>query len=125
MENKPTDSELEVLSLIWEKGPLTVREIHDQIKISRNIGYTTTLKIMQIMHEKGMLKRVKKGKTHLYRAGQDRNKTQNGLMSRMLNMVFQGSTKELVIQALGNSKPTKDELDEIRAYLDQLNDEMK
>lgn len=120
MKNKPTESELEVLALIWQQGPQTVREIHDQIKLNREIGYTTTLKIMQIMHEKGMLTREKNGKSHLYTAKESQGKTKNSIVSRMLTTVFQGSTKDLVMQAIGSSEPSKEELDEIIAYLDEL-----
>lgn len=125
MKNKPTESELEVLSLIWQNGPMTVRTVHDQIKLSRGIGYTTTLKIMQIMYEKGLLSRKKVGKTHIYLNRVDQVKTQEGIVSKLINTVFQGSPKALVMQALGNSKPTKQELDEIRNFLDQLNEEGK
>ena len=120
MEKKPTESELEVLALIWQYGPLTVRQIHDQIKKSRGIGYTTTLKIMQIMHEKGMLTRTKKGKSHLYAATEAQGKTKNSIVSRMVATVFHGSTRDLVMQALGTSSPSKAELDEISAYLEEL-----
>ena len=122
MKNKPTESELEVLTLIWKNGPMTVREVHDEIARERNVGYTTTLKIMQIMFDKDLLSRKKQGKTHLYTHKIDKATTQNGLVAKMINTVFLGSTKDMVMQALGNSKPSKQELDEIRQYLDQLND---
>ena len=125
MKNKPTESELEVLSLIWQNGPMTVRTVHDQIKLNREIGYTTTLKIMQIMYEKGLLTRRKEGKTHIYANQVDRVKTQEGIVSKLINTVYHGSPKDLVMQALGNSNPTKQELDEIRKFLDQLNEEGK
>lgn len=123
MKQKPTESELEVLSLIWQQGPLTVRQIHDQIKTNRAIGYTTTLKIMQIMYEKGMLGRTKHGKTHMYTAIEPQQKTQNGIVSRMVQTVFHGSTRDLVMHALGSSRPSKAELDEIKEYLDKLDKE--
>ena len=125
MKFKPTDSELEVLALIWQRGALTVRQIHDQIKRSRDIGYTTTLKIMQIMFEKGMLTRSKQGKTHLYNAVESQQKTQDGLVNKMVNTAFHGSAKDLVMQALGSTKTSKAELDEIRAYLDKIEKEKK
>ena len=125
MNIKPTDSELEVLALIWQRGALTVRQIHDQIKRSRDIGYTTTLKIMQIMFEKGMLTRSKQGKTHLYKAVESQQKTQDGLVNKMVNTAFHGSAKDLVMQALGSTKTSKAELDEIRAYLDKIEKEKK
>ena len=125
MKIKPTDSELEVLALIWQRGALTVRQIHDQIKRSRNIGYTTTLKIMQIMFVKGMLTRRKQGKTHLYNVVESQQKTQDGLVNKMVNTAFHGSAKDLVMQALGSTKTSKAELDEIRAYLDKIEKEKK
>jgi BlaI family penicillinase repressor len=120
MKTKPTDSELEVLALIWQQGPLTVPQVHEQIIKSRDIGYTTTLKIMQIMHDKGMVTRSKQGKTHLYNAVESKDKTQGGLISKMVDTAFHGSAKDLVLQALGSAKTSKSELEEIRAYLDKL-----
>ena len=125
MKIKPTDSELEVLALIWQQGPLTVPQVHEQIRRSRDIGYTTTLKIMQIMHEKGMVSRSKQGKTHLYNAVESQNKTQGGLVNKMVETAFHGSAKDLVLQALGSAKTSKLELEEIRAYLDKLVKEKK
>ena len=125
MKIKPTDSELEVLALIWQQGPLTVRKIHDQIKMSRDIGYTTTLKIMQIMFDTGMLDRDKQGKTHIYNAVESQHKTQDGLVSKMVKTAFHGSAKDLIMQALGSAKTSKAELEEIREYLDKLEKEKK
>jgi predicted transcriptional regulator len=125
MKLKPTDSELEVLALIWQQGALTVRQIHDQIKRSRDIGYTTTLKIMQIMYEKGMLTRSKLGKTHIYSAVESQQQTRDGLVNKMVQTAFHGSAKDLVMQALGAAKTSKAELEEIRAYLDKLEKEKK
>jgi BlaI family penicillinase repressor len=125
MKFKPTDSELEVLALIWQQGPLTVRQVHDQIKKSRDIGYTTTLKIMQIMFDKDMLERLKQGKTHLYNAVESQQKTRDGLVNKIVNTAFHGSAKDLIMQALGSSRTSKAELEEIREYLDKLELEKK
>jgi BlaI family penicillinase repressor len=125
MKFKPTDSELEVLALIWQQGPLTVRQVHDQIKKSRDIGYTTTLKIMQIMFDKDMLERRKQGKTHLYNAVESQQKTRDGLVNKIVNTAFHGSAKDLIMQALGSSRTSKAELEEIREYLDKLELEKK
>lgn len=125
MKNRPTESELEVLSLLWKTGPMTVRECHDQITKEREIGYTTTLKIMQIMYEKGLLDRRKEGKTHIYSSKIDQALTQEGLVSKMINTVFLGSTKDLVMQALGNSRTSKQELEEIRSFLNELDSDKK
>jgi predicted transcriptional regulator len=120
MKNKPTESELEVLALLWQNGPMTVREVHNEITKEREVGYTTTLKIMQIMFEKGLVERQKQGKGHLYSNNVDRQSTQNGLLAKMINTVFQGSTKDLVVQALGQTATSQKELEEIRQFLDQL-----
>lgn len=120
MRLKPTNSELEVLAVLWQKGPQTVREVYEQIKDQRDIGYTTTLKIMQIMFKKGMLKREKQGKMHMYDVVEPQAQTQSGLVSKMVSTVFHGSSKDLVMQALGSADTSKEELKEIRKYLDEL-----
>jgi BlaI family transcriptional regulator, penicillinase repressor len=120
MKREPTDSEIEVLSLIWQQGPLSVRQVHDQIKKKRAIGYTTTLKIMQIMYGKGMLERCRQGKSHIYDATVPSQDIQDSIISHMVNRVFYGSVKDLVIQALGSAKSPKEELAEIRCFLDKL-----
>ena len=120
MSKKPTESELNVLTLLWERGPQTVRQIHDEIAQTKPIGYTTTLKIMQLMLEKGLLTREKEGKAHWYKPTVTRQSAQQTMLNKMLQTVFQGSASALVMQALGSSKTSKKELDEIRAYLDKL-----
>ena len=122
MSKKPTESELAVLTQLWDNGPQTVRQIHDKIVESKPIGYTTTLKIMQIMFEKGLLTREKTGKSHLYSPAVTRESTQVSMIDKMLTTVFKGSASQLVMQALGNNKASKKELEEIRAYLDKLED---
>lgn len=117
---KPTDSELEILNILWEKGPSTVRDIHAELEKSKDAGYTTTLKLMQIMHDKGILKRDTASKSHVYTANVSQEKTQGQLLKRMIDNVFNGSASQLVMQALGNHKADKKELDEIRKYLDDL-----
>jgi predicted transcriptional regulator len=120
MNKRPTESELNVLTLLWERGPQTVRQIHEEIAVTKPIRYTTTLKIMQIMLEKGLLSREKTGKTHLYSPSVTRQSAQQNMIDKMLNTVFKGSASTLVMQALGNGKTSKKELAEIRAYLDKL-----
>jgi BlaI family penicillinase repressor len=117
---KPTDSELEILNILWEKGPSTVREVHDELEKSKDAGYTTTLKLMQIMHEKGLLKRDATNKSHVFTANVSQEKTQGQLVKRMIDNVFNGSASQLVMQALGNHKADEKELDEIRKYLDEI-----
>jgi predicted transcriptional regulator len=117
---KPTDSELEILNILWQRGPSTVREVHEILEKSKDAGYTTTLKLMQIMHDKGLLKRDDSNKSHVYTANISQEKTQGQLVKRMIDNVFNGSAAQLVMQALGHHKTDKAELDEIKKYLDEL-----
>ena len=117
---KPTESELEILQVLWEKGIASVREVHEELSKSKEAGYTTTLKLMQIMHEKGLVKRDDSIKTHLYQPAVSREKTQKHLLGKMINTLFGGSTTELVMQALGNHKATPEELEEIQKLIDNL-----
>ena len=120
MSKKPTETEIEVLSILWDGGPQTVRQIHEIMSVEKDVRYTTTLKIMQLMYEKGMLSRVKDGKTHIYKAVLSQKSAQSNMINRMLNTVFKGDSTQLAMQALGNSNPSKEELEEIRKYLDKL-----
>lgn len=117
---KPTESELEILQILWEKGQCTVREVHEILTVSKEAGYTTTLKLMQIMHEKGLVKRDTSSKTHLYTALASQQKTQQHLVSKLIDNAFNGSAAKLVMQALGNHNSSKDEIDAIKKYLDEL-----
>ena len=117
---KPTESELEILQVLWVKGMASVREVHEELSKSKEAGYTTTLKLMQIMNEKGLVKRDDSIKTHIYQAAVTREKTQKHLLGKMINTLFGGSTTELVIQALGNHKASADELDEIQKILTEM-----
>ncbi len=117
---KPTEKELEILQVLWQQGPATVREINTVLNATKNIGYTTTLKVMQIMYDKGFLSRQKSGKTHVYKATITKEGTQQQLLDKLLDTAFGGSAMKLVMQALGNRKSSQKELDEIRDYLDRL-----
>ncbi len=117
---KPTEKELEILRIVWEKGPISVKDVHELLGGDVANGYTTILKLMQIMHEKGHLARQKAGKLHLYKAVVSQENTQQQLLNKMIDTVFKGSAAELVLSALGNRKSSKDELQAIRDYLDQL-----
>jgi BlaI family penicillinase repressor len=117
---QPTEKELDILQVLWVNGPQTVREVNDQLQSEKEIGYTTTLKLMQIMHEKGLVSRELQGKTHIYKAIISEVATQQKMLDKVVDKVFKGSAMNLVMQALGNSKSTDKELDEIRAYIDQL-----
>jgi predicted transcriptional regulator len=117
---KPTESELEILQVLWAKGVASVREVHEELSKSKEAGYTTTLKLMQIMHEKGLVKRDDSIKTHIYQPAVSREKTQKHLLGKMINTLFGGSTTQLVIQALGNHKASSEELEEIQQLINNL-----
>ncbi|MEO0470994.1 MAG: BlaI/MecI/CopY family transcriptional regulator [Bacteroidota bacterium] len=118
--SKPTNGELEILRVLWKDGPSSVRFVNEQLSADRTIGYTTTLKLMQIMHDKGFLSRTRSGKTHIYRADVTEEETQQQLVDRLLDTAFSGSAMKLVMQALGNRRSSPEELAEIRQFLDQL-----
>ncbi|HEY8972418.1 MAG TPA: BlaI/MecI/CopY family transcriptional regulator [Puia sp.] len=117
---KPTESELEILQVLWEKDLASVREVHEELAKYKDVGYTTTLKLMQIMHEKGLVKRDDSFKTHIYQAAVSREKTQKHLLGKMIDTLFGGSPTELVLQALGNHKASPEELEEIQRLLNNL-----
>ena len=116
---KPTDSELEILHVLWANGPSTVRQVHD--KLSRDIGYTTALKLMQIMYEKGLLSREEDSRSHTYTATVSQEDTQRNLVDRFVETAFRGSASKLVMQVLGQHKASRAELDEINNLLNDLN----
>jgi len=122
---KPTESEIQILQILWQYGPSTVRFVNEKLNIEKLVGYTTTLKIMQIMFEKKLVKRDDEGKTHIYEANIDEKVAQNQLMDRFLDMAFKGSAMKMVMHALGNHKTSKQELDEIRDLLNKLENEQK
>lgn len=117
---KPTESELEILQILWEKGECTVREVHEILTRNKEAGYTTTLKLMQIMHEKGLVARDTSAKTHIYKALASQQKTQQQMVSRLIDNAFNGSAARMVMQALGNHSSSKDEIEAIKKYLDEL-----
>ena len=116
---KPTEGEMEILQVLWQKGNATVREVHEALN-KKDSGYTTTLKLMQILHEKGMVERDTNQKTHIYKALVSQDKTEKQLVNKMIDNVFNGSAARLVMQALGNHSASADEIDEIKKYLDSL-----
>ncbi|HEX5025464.1 MAG TPA: BlaI/MecI/CopY family transcriptional regulator [Agriterribacter sp.] len=118
--SKPTESELEILQVLWSKENATVREVHEALSASKDVGYTTTLKLMQIMHEKGLVSRDDSSKTHIYQPLVSREKTQKHFVGKMIDNLFSGSPAQLVMQALGNHKASSDELEEIQKLLNSL-----
>lgn len=117
---RPTDAELEILQVLWKHGTATVRFVNDTLNATRKVGYTSTLKVMQIMHEKGFLDREEQGRSHLYRALIKEQAAQKLLLDRMVDTAFGGSAMKLVMQALGGEKTSREELAQIRDYLDRL-----
>jgi BlaI family transcriptional regulator, penicillinase repressor len=117
---KPTESELEILQVLWDRGTATVRGVHEELAKNKDVGYTTTLKLMQIMHEKGLVKRDQSARIHIYEALVSREKTQQQFVGKMINSLFGGSPAELVLQALGHHKASASELEEIQKLLDNL-----
>jgi len=118
--NKPTESEMEILQVLWEEGPSTVREVHQILSATKEAGYTTTLKLMQIMNEKGLLHRNDQAKTHVYAAAVKKESIQKQVVSKMINGLFKGSPAKLVMHALGNHRASKEEILEIKKYLKEM-----
>lgn len=122
---KPTEAELEILQVLWKFGPCTVRFVNDKLNEKKKVGYTTTLKIMQLMFEKKILKRDEKKRSHIYRPAVKEKDTQKLLLDRFLDTAFGGSAMKMVMQALGNHKTSKEEISRIRNFLDNLEGEKK
>jgi predicted transcriptional regulator len=117
---RPTDAELEILKVLWRRGPSTVREVFEQLSEFKTSGYTTVLKMMQIMSEKGLVRRDETERAHVYEAALAEDETQRQLVGDLLRRAFDGSAKRLVLQALSSEKASADELNEIRQMLDEL-----
>ena len=120
MKPEPTDGELEILQLIWKHGPMTVRQIHDYLGEERQTGYTTTLKMMQIMTDKGLLSREAQGRSHLYHSDVvSEKKTTQSRLDSFLEATFGGSASRMVMQLLGSKNTSEEELARIREVIDQ------
>ena len=114
----PTNSELEILNVLWKRGPLTVRDVHEALE-KRDVGYTTTLKLMQLMAEKGLVTRDESARSHIYAAAVQEKKIKKHIVSEMMERVFDGSAASLVMQALSSHKASKEEIEQIRELLDK------
>jgi len=114
---KPTEAELAILNVLWDQGPTTVRAVHEELKDERKTGYTTILKLLQIMHEKGLVRRDERSRSHLYQPRMGREQTQRLLVGDLRQRAFGGSTCELVAQALAAGRVSKAELAEIGRLL--------
>ena len=119
----PSDAELEILQVLWQVQPATVKTVHEELESTRTVGYTTILKQMQRMIDKGMVKRRKSGKTHFYVAVPGKEDVQETLTSRLVNKAFSGSAMQMVMHALGQSKTTPEELEALQQWLNQQQNE--
>ena len=117
---KPTDAELAILRVLWQRGPSTVRDVWEQLNPKQHTGYTTVLKTMQIMSEKGLLARDETDRSHVYRAARSEAQTQRQVVGHLLERLFSGSAPKLVMQALAAKKATAAELAEIRKLLNDM-----
>ncbi|WP_341226782.1 BlaI/MecI/CopY family transcriptional regulator [uncultured Arcticibacterium sp.] len=117
---KPTESELEILQLLWKKGPSSVREINDEINKNKEVGYTTTLKIMQLMLGKELVTRTEQGRFHIYKSAVSQKSMQEQLLNKFVDAAFGGQAMDMVMQALGNHKASKDELSQIKKLIEGL-----
>ncbi|ETZ22252.1 BlaI/MecI/CopY family transcriptional regulator [Pedobacter sp. V48] len=117
---EPTRAELEILQVLWEFGPSTVRFVNDTLNAHRDVNYTSTLKQMQIMADKGILKRDERQMKHIYIPVEAENKTKDQLLNRFVNTLYKGSASKLVMQLLGNEKTSKEDLDAIKQMLKKL-----
>ena len=116
----PTESELEILQVLWQYGPCTVRKVNEILNAKREIGYTTTLKMLQIMAEKCLVVRDTSGRVHIYEASVEESATQQHLLKRFVDTLFRGSASRLVMQALGNHESSSEELDEIKSLIEKI-----
>ena len=119
---RPTDGELEILRVLWEKGPSTVRQVQEAVRGSRDVTYTTVLKLLQIMTEKGLVLRDQSQRSHVYRPRFTRENTQQQLVGDLMSRAFGGSAEQLVMQALSAKTVSQQELAQIRRLLDELSD---
>jgi BlaI family transcriptional regulator, penicillinase repressor len=117
---RPTDAELAILTVLWERGPSTVRDVHDALSASQGSGYTTVLKLLQIMTEKGLVVRDESQRAHVYAAKLSERRTQRQLLGDLVDRAFGGSSAKLVLRALSERPASSQELRDIRALLDQL-----
>ena len=122
---KPTASELDILRVLWEHGPSTVREVHDVLAKTKDMGYTTVLKLLQIMTAKGMVVRNEDARAHVYEARQPAANTKRQLVSDLMQRAFAGSASDLMLHALSGKKTSQDEIEEIRRMLDEYEERNK
>jgi predicted transcriptional regulator len=122
---RPTDAELEILRVIWERGPSTVRQVHEALVGTRETGYTTTLKLMQIMADKRLVDRDESSRTHVYTARMSEEHTQGQLLNDLVDRAFGGSAAALVLRALSTQSTSDEELQEIRKLIDEAREDRR
>ncbi|HEX7707511.1 MAG TPA: BlaI/MecI/CopY family transcriptional regulator [Thermoanaerobaculia bacterium] len=122
---RPTDAELAILRVLWQTGASTVREVHDALSGSQETGYTTVLKLLQIMTEKGLVVRDESQRAHVYQASESEQKTQRQLLGDLVDRAFGGSQAQLVMQALSTTRASRTEITAIRELLEQMEEESK
>jgi predicted transcriptional regulator len=122
---RPTDAELAILRVLWRTGPATVRQVQEELNTNQSTGYTTVLKFMQIMTEKGLVERDESQRTHVYQATLPEEETQRQLVNDLLERAFGGSAQQLVLQALSVKKASRQELSEIRQLLNEIEGDRK
>ena len=115
---KPTEKELEILQVLWNRGPSTVREVHTELSARGGTGYTTALKLMQIMHEKGLLARDESERTHVYRTTKTKEQVETALVGGLVDRLFAGSAERLALRAFASRRLSTEELRRIRTFLD-------
>lgn len=117
---RPTEGELEILRVLWEEGPSTVRTVHEVLAGDKEVGYTTVLKLLQIMHDKGLVDRDESSRAHIYEARASRERTQEQMVADLLDRAFAGSASQLVLRALQARPASDEELERIREMLDRM-----
>ena len=119
-KHSPTEAELEILQILWQNGPSSVRSVNDILNQEREVGYTTTLKIMQIMNDKGLVERDTGQRTHIYNAIAKENDTQGNLLDSFIEKTYRGSAMRMIMQALGRQEASQQELEELKKIIDQI-----
>lgn len=122
---KATEAELAILQILWQNGPSTVKIVNEKLGGKKEVGYTTTLKLLQIMYDKGLVTRNEDERSHVYTPSVKESEMQKALVDKLLESVFSGSAAKLVMHALGNSQPSKEELDKIRKLLNKIERDRK
>ena len=121
--SQPTDVELQILRILWELGPSPVREIHQRLEAEKGTNYSTTVKMLSVMLQKGLVRRDEKSQPYIYRPALSREKAGKRMLAELIEKVYDGSTMSLVLQALAHGKPSQDEIEKARRLLDELEDQ--